>query len=280
MSENYSPPLETVAYPDTPVVTPGWQPETSTGTSDPNDTKEVAKQQASNVGHGAAEAGQHVAGVAKQQGSEVVGEASRQAKDLARQAQGQLREQAGAQQQKLASSLRSLSEELHSMANNSEQSGVATDLAREASQRTGALAGWLDGREPSDVMDEVTRFARRRPGAFLAAAAGIGFLAGRLTRGLQAQASGSDSSTDMGQRRYPAPSSALPPPVAPPLATPMPPTAAPTTAPMPAGTASPYPEVPPTPPVTGVNDPIDGSTPIAPTTPQAFPSAGYLGENR
>jgi len=263
MTENFSPPLETVAYPDTPPVAPVAQPpDTSAG------TKDVAKQQASSVGHGAAEAGQHVAGVAKQQGSEVIGEAGRQARDLAQQAQSQLKEQAGAQQQKLAGSLRSLSDELHSMASNSEQPGVATDLAREASQRTGALAGWLDGREPSDVMDEVARFARRRPGAFLAAAAGVGFLAGRLTRGLQANASSSsDSSATTGQRRYPAPSSALPPPTTAPLPA----------APMPAPTASPYPEVPPAPPATSVSDPIGGSTPVS---PEASPAAGHLGENR
>jgi hypothetical protein len=259
MTENYSPPLETVGYPDPPPAPPTLQqPESSAG------TKDVAKQQASSVGHGAAEAGQHVAGVAKQQGSEVVSEAGRQARDLAQQAQGQLREQAGMQQQKLAGSLRSLSDELRSMASNNEQPGVATDLAREASQRTGALAGWLDGREPSDVVDEVTRFARRRPGAFLAAAAGIGFLAGRLTRGLQAQASGSDSSGTTGRPGYPPPASALPPP----------------TGYAPAPSAYPYPEVPPVPPVTGLSDPIDGSVPVAPVTPQTFPSAGYLGENR
>jgi hypothetical protein len=49
---------------------------------------------------------------------------------------------------------------------------------------------------------------------------------------------------------------------------------------MPPPSVAPYPEVPPTPPATVAGEPIGGTAPVAPTTPQAFPSAGYLGENR
>jgi hypothetical protein len=151
------------------------------------DPKDVAKDQAASVGQGAAEAGQHVAGVAKEQTSQVAAEAGRQAKDLLSQAQGGLKEQASAQQQKLVSGLQALRDELDAMVQGNDNPGVATDLARQAADRTGSAASWLDGRDPTAVLDDLTAFARRRPGAFLAAAAGIGLIAGRLTRGLKAQ---------------------------------------------------------------------------------------------
>jgi hypothetical protein len=159
------------------------------------DTKDVAKDQAASVGQGVAEAGQHVAGVAKEQTGQVTAEAGRQAKDLLNQTQGQLKEQATVQQQKLVGGLQALRDELNSMVQGNQNPGVATDLARQAADRTGSAASWLDGREPAAVLDDLTAFARRRPGAFLAAAAGIGLLAGRLTRGLKAQSDAPEPTT-------------------------------------------------------------------------------------
>jgi hypothetical protein len=158
-------------------------------------TKDAAKEQASHVGQEAAHAGQHVAGVAKDQVAEVTQQAGQQAKQLLGQAQSQAKEQASAQQTKIVGGLRSLSDELSSMASNGSNQGVASDLARQAADRTNAVAGWLDGREPKDVLDEVTHFARRRPGAFLAIAVGLGFVAGRLTRGLANNSSDSSTSS-------------------------------------------------------------------------------------
>ena len=45
------------------------------------------------------------------------------------------------------------------------------------------------------MLSEVTSFARRKPGTFLAAAAAVGFLGGRLTRGLAAESGDGDSAT-------------------------------------------------------------------------------------
>ena len=44
---------------------------------------------------------------------------------------------------------------------------MATDLAQQAGERANAVASWLEEREPGHVVDEITRFARQRPGAFL-----------------------------------------------------------------------------------------------------------------
>ncbi len=173
----------TNAYP--PPVTGYVAPPDSSADAG-SSTKDVAKDQAATVKQGAADAGQHVAGVAKEQAGQVTAEAGAQVKQLAGQAQTQVREQAGAQQQKLVTGLRSLSGELGSMARNAEQPGIASDLAHQAAGHTDTVAGWLDGREPADVLREVSLFARRRPGTFLVIAAGMGFLGGRLTRGLTA----------------------------------------------------------------------------------------------
>ncbi len=85
----------------------------------------------------------------------------------------------------MASGLHSLSDELHSMAKGSTEQGVAADLAREAADRTRAIAAWLEDREPGQLVDEVKSFARERPGAFLGIAAAAGVLVGRLGRGLK-----------------------------------------------------------------------------------------------
>jgi hypothetical protein len=167
------------------------------GTTD--STTDVAKSQAADVARSANEAGQQVVGVAKEQTQEVTAEAGRQARDLLRQTQSELADQAGTQQQRLADGLNALADELGSMADRSEHPGMATDLVRQAADRSHEAASWLRDREPGAVLNDIRDFARRRPGAFLALAAGAGLLAGRLTRGLK-ESSGSDTGTTSSDR--------------------------------------------------------------------------------
>jgi len=176
-------------------------------------TKDAAKSEAREVGREGAAAGQQVAGVAKAEAKQVAHEAKEQARGLASQLGNDLRSQAGQQQQRVAGSLRSLSDELHSMANASEN-GTASNLVQQVAQRAGNAAGWLDNRDPGSLLDEVRRFARQRPGAFLAVAAGAGLLAGRLTRGL---------TSDEGTSAAPQRTSVPPRPATPPHNTAVPP---------------------------------------------------------
>ena len=74
----------------------------------------------------------------------------------------------------------------HVGANGNKNQGVATDLARQAADRAGQAASWLQDREPEDLLEDVRAFARRRPGAFLGIALAAGVVAGRLTRGIKA----------------------------------------------------------------------------------------------
>lgn len=154
--------------------------------SEETSTTDVAKDQAGQVAETAKQAGAEVAGTVAEQAGEVTAEAGRQAKQLLAQAQSEVTEQAAATQQRVADGLRSLAEELTAMAKNSEQDGMAADLARQTADKAHQAAGWLADRDPGTLLDEVRSFARRKPGTYLAIALGAGVLAGRLTRGLSA----------------------------------------------------------------------------------------------
>ncbi|TQJ34585.1 hypothetical protein [Arthrobacter sp. SLBN-122] len=159
-----------------------------TGSSTDTSKTQAAKEEASNVAGEAASAAQGVAQTAKGEAANVAHEAKANAQDLLHQAKSGLTSQAGTQQQKAAEGIRNISGQLHSMASAPDQQGMASDLIRQAADRTSSMASWLENREPGDLLNEVQRFARNRPGTFLLLAAGAGVLAGRLTRGLTAGA--------------------------------------------------------------------------------------------
>lgn len=160
------------------------QPGTPAGgtSSSGGSTTEGLKQTAAEVKQGASEAGQRVSGVARAEAHHVRQEAASQARKLGNQVRSELTEQASSQQHKAARGLRSVSEELRTMAESSQQGGAATDLVRTVAVRVGDVAGWLDEREPGALLDEAKNFARQRPGVFLAVAAGTGLLVGRLAK--------------------------------------------------------------------------------------------------
>lgn len=181
-------------------------------------TADAAKEEAADVARQASDAAQNVTETAKSEAANVAVEVKANARDLLTQAKADLTEQAGSQQQKVAEGLRSISTELQSMASASEEPGVATDLVRQAAERSSAVAEWLDGRDPGSLLTEVKSFARKKPGTFLLLAAGAGVLAGRLSRNLSA---GSPDSTGTGTTapgtpaaRVPDAGMAVPPPPA------------------------------------------------------------------
>ncbi len=171
---------------------------------------DAALQQASNVSQHAGEKGSQLAGTAADQAKQVTGEAGRQARDLIAEARGQLGSQASAQQQKVADGLRSLVDELTSMAKNSGQSGPATELAHQAAERARHAASWLDKREPGDLVGEVRRLGRQHPGTFLLGAVLAGVVVGRLTRGAVEAASSTSSDSDGASSQITAPQPAVP----------------------------------------------------------------------
>jgi hypothetical protein len=180
-----------------PATTTGARGSGSTSTTGrAQETKDVALDEAKNVGQTAAQAGSQVAATATDQAKEVVHETQRQAKDLLEQARSQLKEQTVAQQQKAAQGLTSLAEDLRGLADGSSSGapGPARDLLQQASGMVENFASKLQNREPAELLDEVRNFARRKPGMFLLGAAAAGVLAGRMTSGVKAAHSDSSPS--------------------------------------------------------------------------------------
>jgi hypothetical protein len=194
---------ETTTTVGTGVPVGSYAGTTSSTGSGSQSTVDTVKDQGGQVAQSAKESTQQVAGVAADQAKTVASEAKSQAGNLLDEARSQLSSQVSTQQQNLAGWVRSIAEELSAMVDGAKSAsddgtpvqGSATTLVRQVSDRAHSAAGWLEQHEPSEVLDEVSRFARRRPGAFLALAALGGLLAGRLTRGLTAGNDSSDSST-------------------------------------------------------------------------------------
>lgn len=162
------------------------------------DVKDAAVAGATELKDAALERGGDVAAVAKDELGKVADEARTQLRSLWGQTSEQLKTQAGAGKQQLADLLHTLAGELGEMASKSEQSGPLTALARQGAIRGGELSHWLNTAEPTDVMVEIRRFARRRPVLFLAGALAAGVVVGRLSRGLMAAES--ETSTASGSR--------------------------------------------------------------------------------
>ena len=156
--------------------------------SEPDATRDVAADEARGVAQDAKASGQQVAATAKDQAAQVADEARGKTKEVLDQARRELTDQASSQHKRAAGGLHSLADELQAMSSGTERDGVASDLARQASSKARDFATWLESREPGDVLDEARRFARQRPGTFLAGAALLGLVGGRLTRGLADEA--------------------------------------------------------------------------------------------
>lgn len=72
---------------------------------------------------------------------------------------------------------------------------MASNLANQAAGVVDSVATWFESKEPADLLSEVTHYARRNPGTFLAIAAGAGLVVGRLARSLKDDASDDADST-------------------------------------------------------------------------------------
>jgi hypothetical protein len=132
----------------------------------------------------AADESRHVGQVAASEAGNVAGEGLHQVRHLADEAKVQLTEQGRTQRDRLVDTMKTFSGDLDKMANGeAPASGMATDLVRQAADRTREVYQRLDGREPAQILDDVRDFARRRPGTFLLGSLAAGIVAGRLLRG-------------------------------------------------------------------------------------------------
>ena len=143
----------------------------------------------------ATDEGKRVAGVAAEEAKGVASEAKTQVRNVLDETRTQANDQAKAQRDRLVDTLRTFGDDLEQMASQSSSSGLANDLARQAADRARGISSSLEGREPSDLLQDLRGFARRRPGMFLLGALAAGVVAGRLARGAAAS-SDSSASTD------------------------------------------------------------------------------------
>jgi hypothetical protein len=192
-------PVSTDPYTDVPSdVSYGTVDQPYTGsydesTSSSSSTKDVAKGEAGAVKDTAVGAGRNVASTARDEAANVVAEAGSQAKSMLGTFTDEVRSQGRTQQSRLAGAVHSVAQELGSMGAKSEQSGPVADLAQQASRKAGEVGRWLENKEPSEVLDDVRSFARRRPAMFLGLSALAGVIVGRLGRGAVAANTSVDS---------------------------------------------------------------------------------------
>jgi hypothetical protein len=142
------------------------------------------------TGSGAAE----VASTAKDRAAEVSGAAGAEVKAVAQDAaaharqlvdetRGQLRTQASEQTDRLTGTLRDVAAQLQSMAEGrGAATGVVGDVTSQLASTAQRAASRLDEGGLDAMVADVKRFARNRPGVFIAAAVGAGFVAGRLIK--------------------------------------------------------------------------------------------------
>ena len=144
---------------------------------------QAAADKAGEVSQHAGEQAQAVAGTAVEQARQVGSEAASQARDLVGQARQQGKQQAETQIQELADALAKLGQQGRALlAGRRQDAGPLPDLAEQVIAKVEDLAertrtGGVDG-----LASQGRTIAARRPGAFLAGAAGLGLVVGRLLR--------------------------------------------------------------------------------------------------
>ena len=166
--------------------------------ADAKDAALDAKNAAADVAQHGKQAAQDVAQTGKQAAQDVVEQTKTQASDLLGKSRDQLTEQAGVQQSAIVDALRSVGDQLASMTERTDQSGVAVDLAAQGRDKARQAADWLGERTPDQVLDDLRAYGRERPGAFLLGSALAGIVAGRLTRGVVATHTDSAGSSQTG----------------------------------------------------------------------------------
>jgi hypothetical protein len=158
-------------------------------------TAETARHEAAEVTRTAGDAARGVAETGAQEAAAVAGEAKERFGDLVAQSGRELSDHAATQQRRLAEGLGSAGTDLSRMADADESGGIAGDLVRRAAEHLSTVGTWLGDRDPQQLLHDVSSFARRRPGTFIAVAAIAGVVVGRLSRAVAAGAASGTSST-------------------------------------------------------------------------------------
>jgi hypothetical protein len=151
----------------------------------------TVKEQGSATAAAVQQGGQVIANEAKEQLTQLTEQAQRQLHEVLERAQYEFNERASEQTGKAAQNLRGLADELQALAEGRTQDAPrAVDYVGQAAQRASYYAERLDTGGFAGAAEDLSRFARRRPGLFLLGAVVAGVAAGRFARGAQKGADG------------------------------------------------------------------------------------------
>lgn len=160
-------------------------------------TTPSAQDRAQDTAATATQESKRVGSIATDEVKNVASETQDQVRMLISEARVQVNDQTAAQRDRVVDTLRSLGDDLDEMASQSQKSGLANDLARQAAEKARAFSSSLDGRDPADLLEDVRSFARRKPGTFLLGALAAGMVAGRLARGARENAGNDTTTSDL-----------------------------------------------------------------------------------
>lgn len=147
-------------------------------------TGDLVKEQGGEVAEDAREQAKEVGETARAGALEVVEEAKHQAVDLIADAREQLHGQARRQTDHLGEAVQDLGDRLHALAEGrSEDAGQVVDYADRLADRLERIGGRVSELGFDGTVEELQRYARRRPGTFLLGAGVAGFAVARLGRG-------------------------------------------------------------------------------------------------
>ncbi|MFE0450960.1 hypothetical protein ACFW2D_06680 [Streptomyces sp. NPDC058914] len=156
----------------------------------------VKAETAATAGQTRQAAGQ-VTATAAQQVKAVAGEARQQAGSAVGELRGRAMEEAEGQTRRASGVLRQWAQDLAELVDNAPGDSPARSLASQVADRGHRAADYVDKQGIEGMVDDLQRFARRRPGLFLGGALLAGLAVGRLgkTAGKAAQ------STEAGQEQ-------------------------------------------------------------------------------
>src|SRR3954451_8480097 len=180
-----------------------------------NDTQSsaprAAAEQASELGTTVREQAGEVAATAREHVSDVVGTARNDGREVIDRTRHAVEVEARQRTDELARSVRRFGDGLVALADGRpDEAGPVRNYARDAATRVDGLAQRLESRGYDGLVDDVSTFARRRPGVFLASSALLGFAVGRIIRSGGAS-SGSSSSPSSSSGSSPQQSIGAPP---------------------------------------------------------------------
>jgi hypothetical protein len=177
------------------------------------ETGQEAAAQSQQLAESARGQAQQVGATAKREAARVADEVGDHALDLVDSATTALRQQADAQTHQVAGTLSSIAGQVRALSEGrKDEAGDVDAYARQAADAIGSFAERIDSLGASGVVDEVTRFARRRPGAFLAGAAAAGVVVSRFLRNASGSSGQVGASGRTSQSGQPGPAAgALPP---------------------------------------------------------------------